>query len=198
MIKRPASGRLLEVIETLVLTVVIFLVIQTFIAQPFRVEGGSMETTVLPDQYFLIDKLTPRWAPYARGDIVVLHPPGQYPGTGDEPFIKRAIGLPGDRVELKDGTVYVNGVALDEPYVFSQGGLRQPTNPSPGGLSEWLVPEGEVFVLGDHRRNSADSRVFGPVAISEVIGRAWLRYWPIDSFGILPGPTYPAIAATSP
>lgn len=198
MIKRPALGRLLEVVETLVLTVVIFLVIQAFIAQPFRVEGGSMETTVLPDQYVLIDKLTPRWAPYARGDIVVLHPPRQFPGTGDGPFIKRVIGLPGDRVEIRNGSVYVNGSALDEPYVFSQGGLHQPTNPSPGGLSEWLVPQGQLFVLGDHRQNSADSRVFGPVAASEVIGRAWLRYWPFDAFGVLPSTTYPAIASTSP
>jgi signal peptidase I len=196
--KRPAFGRLLEVVETLVLTVVIFLVIQTFIAQPFRVEGGSMETTVLPDQYVLIDKLTPRWAPYARGDIVVLHPPEEYPSAGDEPFIKRVIGLPGDKVEIKDGAVYVNGSALDEPYVYTRAGIRQPTNASPGGLSEWLVPDGQLFVLGDHRQNSADSRIFGPVAMSAVIGRAWLRYWPFDAFGILPTPSYPAVAATSP
>jgi signal peptidase I len=173
-----------------VLTVVIFLGIQAFIAQPFRVEGASMETTVLPDQYVLIDKLTPHWAQYARGDIVVLKPPSQYPDPDGIPFIKRVIGLPGDRVQLKDGKVYVNGTALDEPYVFTARGIRQPTDPTGGGASEWLVPDGDLFVMGDHRQESADSRVFGPVEISQIIGRAWLRYWPIDSFGILPAPTY--------
>ncbi len=198
MTRRPALGCLIEVAETLVLTVVIFLGIQAFVAQPFRVEGASMETTVLPDQYVLIDKLTTHWAPYARGDIVVLDPPAQYRGAKDVPFIKRVIGLPGDHVQLKDGTVWVNGTALDEPYVFAEGGVRQPTEPTPGSASEWLVPEGDVFVMGDHRQASADSRSFGPIEISQVIGRAWLRYWPIDSFGILPATRYAAVDQGSP
>ena len=188
MTKRPALGCLFEIVETLVLTVVIFLGIQTFVAQPFKVEGASMETTVMPDQYVLIDKLTTHWTAYARGDIVVLDPPLQSVGSNGEPFIKRVIGLPGDHVELRDGKVYVNGTVLDEPYVFSDGGARQATDPTPGGPSEWLVPAGELLVMGDHRRESADSRSFGPIEISHVIGRAWLRYWPIDTFGILATP----------
>jgi len=196
--KRPAVGCLFEVVETLILTAVIFLVVQTFVAQPFKVEGASMETTVLPDQYVLIDKLTPHWASYARGDIVVLQPPAAYEPANGVPFIKRVIGLPGDHVQLKDGMVYVNGTALDEPYVFTDRGVRQTTEPTPGGPSEWLVPGGQLFVMGDHRQNSADSRVFGPVEISQVIGRAWLLYWPIDSFGILPATDYPAINQASP
>jgi signal peptidase I len=144
-----------------------------------------MESTVLPDQYVLIDKLTPRWAPYARGDIVVLHPPSLYPDPDGTPFIKRIIGLPGDSIEIRDGEVFVNGTVLDEPYVFTEDGIRQPTDPT-GGASDWRVPIDELFVLGDHREESADSRVFGPVRISQVIGRAWLRYWPIDTFGVLP------------
>jgi signal peptidase I len=196
--KRPAVGCLFEVVETLILTAVIFLVVQTFVAQPFKVEGGSMETTVLPDQYVLIDKLTPHWASFARGDIVVLQPPEAYQPENGVPFIKRVIGLPGDRVELKDGTVYVNGTALDEPYVFTRDGVRQTTDPTPGGPSDWLVPAGQIFVMGDHRQNSADSRIFGPVDISHVIGRAWLRYWPIDSFGLLPSTSYPPISQASP
>jgi signal peptidase I len=195
---RRARGCLLELVETLVLTLVIFLGIQTFVAQPFKVEGGSMESTVLPNQYVLIDKLTPHWAAYARGDIVVLNPPSQYSGSNGVPFIKRVIGLPGDHVQLTDGKVYVNGTALDEPYVLTDGGVRETTDPAPGGASEWLVPQGELLVMGDHRQNSADSRVFGPIEISQVIGRAWLRYWPIDAFGILPTPSYPAIVTTAP
>src|SRR5216110_3864508 len=94
--RRPALGCLFEVVETLVLTVVIFLGIQTFVAQPYKVQQGSMENTLLPDQYVLVDKLTPRWAPYERGDIVVLHPPSTYPDPDGTPFITRVIGLPGD------------------------------------------------------------------------------------------------------
>lgn len=198
MTNRPLRGRLLEVVETLVLTVVLFLGIQTFVAQPFKVEGPSMETTVMPDQYVLIDKLTPHWAAYARGDIVVLTPPSQFAGLNGVPFIKRVIGLSGDDVQLKDGTVYVNGTALDEPYVFTDGSVRESTDPSPGGASEWLVPQGQLLVLGDHRDVSADSRAFGTIEISRVIGRAWLRYWPFDAFGILPATRYPAIESTSP
>ena len=192
--QRRIRGFAVEIVETLVLTALIFLGIQTFVAQPFRVEGGSMETTLLPDEYVLVDKLTPRWAPYARGDIVVLNPPQAFE-RGGTPFIKRVIGVPGDRIQLIDGSVYVNGTALDERYLFAVGGVRQPTEPTRGGQSEWLVPNGELLVMGDHRENSADSRVFGPVAISSIVGRAWLRYWPVDTFGILPAAGYPVPSA---
>ena len=146
-----------------------------------------MENTLQPDQYVLIDKLTPRWAPYVRGDIVVLDPPDELGIDGGTPFIKRVIGVAGDRVELKDGLVYVNGATIDEPYLFAVGGTKQPTKARPNGPTEWLVPVGDVFVLGDHRQNSSDSRVFGPVEVAHVIGRAWLRYWPVDSFGLVAG-----------
>jgi signal peptidase I len=95
--------------------------------------------------------------------------------------------------------VYVNGVALDEPYLFSEepGGEPQPTTP-PLEQSKWTVPEGELFLMGDHRANSADSRTFGPVPIDRVIGRAWLRYWPLSAFGILQTPTYPSLEPAAP
>jgi signal peptidase I len=191
--RRPALGCLFEVVETLVLTVVIFLGIQTFVAQPYKVQQGSMETTLMPDQYVLVDKLTPHWATYTRGDIVVFDPPPDWSGGNGVPFIKRVIGLPGDHVQLKDGKVYVNGTGLDEPYIHVDSGPAE-TDPTPGGPSEWLVPAGELLVMGDHRDNSADSRTFGPIEVSHVIGRAWLRYWPVDTFGTLPTPSYPAIS----
>lgn len=178
----------LELVETVVLTVLIFVGIQTFVAQPFKVEGASMESTLLPAEHVLVDKLTPRWAPYARGDIVVLDPPDAA-GGGGTPFIKRVIGVAGDVVRLEDGVVYVNGEALDEPYLFSSNGIPETTDPLPGGLTEWLVPDGQLLVFGDHRQESADSRLFGPVEVSHVLGRAWLRYWPLEAFG--------ALAATS-
>lgn len=193
MKQRPALGCLFEVIETLVLTVIIFLGIQTFVAQPYKVQQGSMETTLLPDQYVLVDKLSPRWAPYARGDIVVFDPPETWSSGGGVPFIKRIIGVPGDRVVLRDGLVYVNDVKLDEPYIFQDNGVPQTTEPSVGGASEWLVADGQLLVMGDHRENSADSRSFGPIEIRRVIGRAWLRYWPFNTFGILPKLTHPEL-----
>lgn len=196
MNQRPALGCLFEVVETLVLTVVIFLGIQTFVAQPYKVQQSSMETTLLPDQYVLVDKLTPRFSPYERGDIVVFDPPPNWAGANGVPFIKRVIGLPGDHVELRDGRVYVNGTALDEPYIYKENGVPVTTEPSTGGPSDWLVPQGELLVMGDHRDNSEDSRTFGPVEISSVIGRAWLRYWPIDTFETLQRPSYAGVAST--
>ena len=194
MSQRPALGCLFEVVETLVLTVVIFLGIQTFVAQPYKVQQGSMETTLLPDQYVLVDKLTPRWAPYTRGDIVVFDPPETWASGGGVPFIKRVIGLPDDHVVLSEGKVFVNDVELDEPYIFKEDdGIQQMTDPAIGGATEWIVPAGEVLVMGDHRQDSADSRNFGPIEVTHVIGRAWLRYWPFDTFGVLPTPEHPEL-----
>jgi signal peptidase I len=197
--QRPALGCLFEVVETLVLTVVIFLGIQTFVAQPYKVQQTSMENTLLPEQYVLVDKLTPRWSPYARGDIVVFDPPESWSSAGNVPFIKRVIGLPNDKVELKDGAVYVNDVELDEPYLYpNDGDPAEPTEPTvAGGQTEWIVPAGQLLVMGDHRRDSADSRTFGPIEISHVIGRAWLRYWPFDTFGVLPTPSHPELEPTA-
>ena len=197
MSQRPALGCLFEVVETLVLTILIFLGIQTFVAQPYKVQQQSMMVTLLPEQYVLVDKLTPRWSPYSRGDIVVFDPPESWSPAGSVPFIKRIIGLPGDTVELRDGNVYVNGIQLDEPYVNTDGGVPQTTDASPGGASEWVIPDEQLFVMGDNRQNSADSRVFGPVDIQRVIGRAWLRYWPFDTFGVLPTPKHPELDSTA-
>jgi signal peptidase I len=197
--QRPALGCLFEIVETLVLTLLIFVVIQNFIAQPYKVQQISMERTLEPEQYVLVDKLTPRFDAYNRGDIVVFDPPADW-GDSNTPFIKRVIGEPGDRVEIRDdGFVYVNGVELDEPYLYSDevGGPPQPTT-SPLEESTWTVPKDELFLMGDHRENSADSRTFGPVPVARVIGRAWLRYWPLDTFGILQTPTYPDLAPAAP
>jgi signal peptidase I len=193
--RRSSTGCLFEVVETLVLTLIIFFVIQNFVGQPFQVQQNSMERTLEPKQYVLVDKLTPRWDSYSRGDVVVFNPPESW--TSDPtPFIKRVIGLPGDTVEVRgDGLVYVNGVALDEPYTYKNDqGVNEPTEASPD-QTRWIVPAGELFLMGDHRQKSADSRLFGPIAVSNVIGRAFLRYWPIGTFGILQTPAYPGVPA---
>ena len=168
MVSRRALGCLFEAVETLVLTLIIFLVIQNFIAQPYKVEQQSMEQTLLPGQYVLVDKLTPRFDAYKRGDIVVFMPP-QDTVPGQIPFVKRVIGLPGDVVEVKNGAVLINGQQLSEPYVYP-GQVTEAT----GGQDRWIVPDGQVFVLGDHREESSDSRVFGPVPVGRIKGRAWV------------------------
>lgn len=187
-----------EVVETLVLTVLIFFGIQSFVAQPFKVQQGSMENTLIPEQYVLVDKLSPRWDPYSIGDIIVFEPPATW-AQGSVPFIKRVIGVAGDEIELQDGLVYVNGVEIEEGYIFRDGdGIQQQTLPAPGGATRWVIPEGELFVMGDHRQDSADSRNFGPIETKHVVGRAWLRYWPFDTFTFLPVPTYPELASPAP
>lgn len=179
-----ARHLLFELGETLVLTLVLFFGIQTFVARPYQVQQGSMEDTLLPDQYVLVDKLTPHFDAYARGDIVIFMPPGAAPGS--TPFIKRVIGLPGDRIEIRDGHTFVNGHELLEPYVYP-GETTEPRS----AQSAWTVPAGSLFLLGDHRLVSDDSREFGPVPEANLIGRAWLRYWPLGAFEVIATPTYP-------
>ena len=194
MTRRPLFGCLLEIAETLVLTLIIFFVIQTFVAQPYKVQQQSMEHTLEPDQYVLVDKLTPRVDTYSRGDIIVFTPPLDWIQDDGTPFIKRVVGLGGETVEIRDGDVFIDGSKLDEPYVFAAkpGDPSQPTT-VPSVEERWVIPADEVFLMGDHRSNSADSRTFGPVPKEQIIGRAWLRYWPLNVFGILPTPTYPKL-----
>ena len=191
-------GCLLEIAETLVLTLIIFFVIQTFVAQPYKVQQQSMEHTLEPDQYVLVDKLTPRFDSYSRGDIIVFTPPEEWVQDDGTPFIKRVIGLGGETVEIRDGDVFIDGTKLDDPYIYAAepGDPPQPTT-APGDEDRWVIPAGEVFLMGDHRSNSADSRTFGPVPTEHVIGRAWLRYWPLNVFGILPTPTYSELASST-
>jgi signal peptidase I len=185
---------LIEVVQTLALTLVVFLVIQNFVAQPFQVRQTSMERTLEPEEYVLVDKLTPRFDAYRRGDIVVLHPPDGWEDEDGTPFIKRVIGLPGETVRLtEDGGVVVSGTPLDErSYTYTDDdGVPEPTV-AQSDATEWRLGPDQVFVMGDHREASADSRSFGPISTASIVGRAFLRYWPASAFGVLSRPTYAA------
>jgi signal peptidase I len=183
-------------VETLVLTRIIFFVIQAFVAQPYQIHQLSMESTLEPDHFVLVDKLTPRFDSYKRGDIVVFTPPAGWE-QDNAPFIKRVIGVAGDTVEIRDGHVIINGAQLSEPYLYAVDGQPQPTVDAQAH-GTWTVPDGELFLMGDHREVSEDSRVFGSVAVGNVIGRAWLRYWPVAVFGVLPSPTYVGVQPPAP
>jgi signal peptidase I len=178
-------GCLLEIVETIVLTLVIFFLVQNFVAQPYQILQVSMEHTLEPGQYVLVDKLSPHFGDYTRGDVIVFEPPVGFEEDGqDIPFIKRVVGVGGDTVEVKDGAVWVNGAKLAEPYAFEGQSTDTIT-----GQAVWRIPSGYLFVLGDHRQASQDSRVFGPIAKSTVIGRAWIRYWG-GAFGVVESARY--------
>jgi signal peptidase I len=188
----PARPRrtnwLVESVVTVILAIGLYLVIQTFVVLTYRVEGHSMDDSLHDGQHLLIDKLTPRFDDYSRGDVVVLHPPDE--PEDSTPFIKRVIGVAGDHLEVHDGGVWIDGVELDEPYV-APGAV---TEPSFDDEASWDVGTGEVFVMGVNREDSLDSREFGVVQTSEIIGRAWFRFWPLDTIGILQTPTYPELS----
>ncbi len=161
-----------DLVGTILPAIVIALLIHLFLAQATRVYGQSMEPNIHANQRLVVEKLTYHLHGPRRGDVVVLHDPG---GT-DELLIKRVIGLPGERITVTNGRVFADGVPLPEPY------LDQDTE-SPS--RSWVVPPFNVFVMGDNRGASRDSRTFGPVPSEKLIGRAVFRYWPPDQVGFV-------------
>jgi len=159
-----------ELLEAILPALVIVLVVNIFLAQATRVEGQSMEPNLHNNQRLIIEKISYRFHSPTRGDIVVIRRPQP------DPLIKRIIGLPGETVEIHDGQVYINGTPLNEPYL---------TQPTVGIMPARLVPEEHIFVLGDNRGSSNDSRAFGMVSFDDIIGRAWLRYWPPTESGLI-------------
>lgn len=184
-----------EIIEAVVLALIVFLVIQTGVRN-FKVEGASMRPTLHGGQFLLVNKLvyfkldtarisrmvpvwkvdnsTQRFAIRSpkRGEVIVFH----YPRDITKDFVKRVIGLPGETVEVRRGTPYINGEALDEPYLSSQD-----------TSSARLVSLGakEYYVMGDNRRGSNDSRNWGPVSEELLLGKVWFVYWPFSELGLV-------------
>jgi signal peptidase I len=159
-----------EVLTTILPAILIAVVMHLFLAQSSIVYGESMQPNFYTDQRLIIEKISYHLHPPLRGDVVVL----KDPDNGPLPLIKRVVGLPGERVTVAGGRVYIDGQALPEPY------LDQST---PGGSRTWIVPPFHVFVMGDNRSNSRDSRYFGPVPTDSILGHAVFRYWPLDQLG---------------
>lgn len=196
--KTRNGGLAWELLQTVVLTLAIFLGVRALV-QNFRVEGASMEPTLQTGQYLLINKAAyfhidgtpfdhllpsshqgstdyPLGGPQ-RGDIVVFRAPTQ----PDKDFIKRVIGLPGDTVLIKNGQVTVNGQVLDEPFIHFPAAYTYPFDGQPK-----TIPDGTYFVLGDNRPNSSDSHLGWVVPVDNLVGKAWVSYWPPPSWAMMP------------
>ncbi len=188
-ILRHLSEFFLDIIETIVIALSIFLVVYLFFMQPHQVNGQSMVPNFQSGEYVLTDKVSYKIGEPQRGDVIVFHAPekAQCPkGTGCD-FIKRVLGLPGDTIEVKNDSVIVNGVALNEPYIPDD------FETLPGAFTKNRVialGPNEYFVSGDNRPYSSDSRAWGPITKDEIVGRAFFRYWPFKVAGFLPKVTY--------
>src|SRR5216117_4536632 len=179
--RSAASSLLREVAEVVVLAVILYVGI-SFAVQAVHVEGLSMYATLDNNDYLIANKIDYRLHAPQRGDIVILRPPTN--NTTD--FIKRIIALPGERLLIRDGFVYINGRRLDEPYLPEAWTLQ--TNPQPWSLGDGaVIPANQYFVMGDNRNKSQDSRFFGPITRDRIDGKAWFRIWPIDHFGNIYG-----------
>jgi signal peptidase I len=161
-----------EWVETLLATLLIFLFVESFVVQGFKVYGSCMEPNLYTGERLLGNKLIYRVDGIHRGDIVVFRPPHR----PDTPFIKRVIGLPGEILEIHHNQVYINSHRLDEPYLRLAWHDDRP--------AERIAP-GMLFVMGDNRDDSSDSRSWGELPLQNIQAKAWLRYWPLSRLEVL-------------
>jgi signal peptidase I len=176
-----ASSLLREVFEVVVLAVILYLGI-SFAVQAVHVEGLSMYATLDDNDYLIANKIDYRLHAPQRGDIIILRPPSD----NSRDFIKRVIALPGEKLLILNGVVYINGHRLDEPYL-PEAWIQLNNWTGPDGPAGSVIPPNQYFVMGDNRNRSQDSRIFGPISRDRIDGRAWFRIWPIDHFGDIYG-----------
>lgn len=180
--EQPRRGTLSEIFRFALIALVIVLPIRFFVAQPFIVSGASMEPTFHNGEYLIVDQLTYHIGEPTRGDVIIF----KYPKDPSKYFIKRVIGIPGDTISINGNIITIfnerspDGITINEPYVAHM---------SPNTtLTEVLGPD-EYFVMGDNRDNSSDSRVWGILQKNHIVGRAYLRLFPVDEVNYLPGST---------
>jgi len=161
-----------DILETVIAALVIAVLVRGFIIEPYVVNGPSMEPTLWTGERLFISKLAYRFGKPQRGDIVMF----RYPLNPEKDYVKRVIAIPGDTIEMRMGRVYINGQQVSEPFVQFPGLYN---------MSAQVVPPDTVFVMGDNRANSEDSREFGPVKLSLVRGKAVFRVWPLKAAGFL-------------
>lgn len=178
-----------DLMETVVVSLSIFLVVYLFFMQPHQVNGHSMVPNFQSGDYVLTDKISYRLGQPQRGDIVVFHAPEAancVQGTGCD-FIKRILALPGETVEVRNGTIFVNDRPLPEPYVPSEYQTLPGSYTQRGAV---VLGTDEYFTVGDNRPHSSDSRSWGPVHRADIVGKAFFRYWPPQSIGTIKSSSY--------
>ncbi len=181
--KKVALNLLFELVQVVSISLAIIIPVRYFLIQPFYVKGASMEPSFYDHEYLIIDEISYRFGSPERGDIVVFH----YPNDPKQYFIKRVIGTPGETVEIAGGTIKIyndktpNGIVLEEPY------LDQAYTATTRTVT---LKSDEYFVLGDNRVASLDSRYFGPVKRDLVVGKVWLRGWPLDRWKVFKPQNY--------
>ncbi len=164
------------------------LLIKTFLIQAFYIPSGSMRETLVEGDRVLVNKLSYRLHDVNRGDVVVFEKPDGWSGDIQD-LIKRVVALPGETITLANGQVFIDGALLDEPYLGPEVATL-PKAPIPNCVNApvrdtCIVPEGRVFVMGDNREHSSDARFFGPIEIDTIVGRAFLKVWPVTDIGFL-------------
>jgi len=177
MSENVKKGKIKDTIDSLVVAFVIAMVIRAFVLQAYKIPSGSMLNTLLIGDHILVNKLAYKFGKPKRGDIIVF----EWPVEPDKDFIKRVIGLPGDKVQIINKQVYINDKLLNEPYVLFQSNFVLPANFTPRDNTEnFIVPDGYYFVMGDNRDTSYDSRYWGFVSEDKIKGKAWIIYWSWD------------------
>ena len=172
---------LAEYLLVAICAVVAALLVQAYVVKPYRIPSESMAATLVPQDRVLVNKVVYRMRDPHRRDIVVIDSK-----VLNKVLIKRVVGLPGERIALKDGAVYIDGRRLSEPYVDVSGGRREQTDPVFGTGKTWaletpyVIPPGNYFVMGDNREVSDDSRDWGTVPRNEIVGEAFFTYWPLN------------------
>ena len=179
MLARKLTTFFLDILEVVVFAIAIFLFTYLLVMQPHKIKGDSMQPNFPDGEYLLTDKITYKVRKPQRGEVIVFIAPG----TDDEEFIKRIIGLPGEKVKVEGGRVYLNGKILDESY------LSRSVITSSGSFlkegQEILVSDDNYLVFGDSRSASSDSRIWGYVNLKKITGKAWLIYWPPQSASLV-------------
>lgn len=171
-----------EMIKVAIISLAIIIPIRYFLIQPFYVKGASMEPNFYDHEYLIVDEISYRFNEPQRGDIVVF----KYPNDPRQFFIKRIIGLPGERIKIDNNKVYINGAILNESYLSP----NTETSLALRGYGDVTLGSDEYFLLGDNRSQSLDSRSFGPVKRQYIIGKTWLRGWPFNRVTIFSTPEY--------
>ncbi|MBI3366494.1 signal peptidase I [Candidatus Roizmanbacteria bacterium] len=172
----------MDILETVVFIGSLFIVIYLFILTPNQVKGASMEPTFKSGDYILTSRVTYKMRSQQRGDVVVFHSPK----NPDIEYIKRIVGLPGDKLLIEDSNIFINGKLVQENYISARTNLWEGGFIKNGVL--FTIPNDELFVMGDNRPRSSDSREFGPIPIESVIGQVFFRYFPSDKVGSINNP----------